>query len=260
MVLGIDGVVLATVVLVVFLGGLVKGVTGFGAAIVSTATLATLFDPPFAVVVVILPMLAANLTLVTSLGREGLRSCFVRFWPYVLAALVGTLAGMTLLEVVPQAMLSLGLGLFTLAYVTFTQSAVTVPGEAWLRERCFRSGSFAKAALGFVSGAVFGASNAAVQIVAYLNSQDLDRSTFVGVLAMILVGVSGLRVGAAWVLGLYGGTALLTVSALAIVPGLVGVRAGQHARQYIPEAYQTAGALLLLTVIGIRLTTKGFGL
>jgi uncharacterized membrane protein YfcA len=253
---------LVTVAAVVFLGGLVKGTAGFGYAIVSTAVLATLFSPTVAVVVMILPMLVGNLRLLGELDRSAIRGCVARFWPYVLGAAVGTLAGMALLGRIPRPVLALGLGLFTLAYVAASQPWVALPGEAWLRQRCFRPGTTAKVGVGLVSGVVFGATNAAVQVVAYLDSLDLDRSTFVGVLAMILVGISLLRLVAAWGLGLFAAgetapAALVGLSTLAAVPGLVGVAAGQRLRRRLSDRTVTAGALLLLTVIGVKLLTDG---
>lgn len=259
---GFGAGMLLSVLAIVFLGGLVKGTAGFGYAIVSTAVLATLFSPTVAVVVMILPMLVANVRLLGELERSALASCVARFWPYVLAAAVGTLTGMALLDRIPRPLMALGLGLFTLAYVATSQPWVVLPGQAWARERCFRPGTPAKVTLGFVSGVVFGASNVAVQVVAYLDSLELGRSTFVGVLAMILVGVSVLRLGAAWWLGLFGtGTtsaaALVGLSAAASVPGLAGVAAGQRLRRRLPDQYVTAGALLLLAVIGTKLLADG---
>lgn len=78
---------------VVFLGGLVKGTAGFGYAVASTAILATMLAPSRAIVVVILPMLAANIALLGELGPGGLRRCVQRFWPYIVAALAGRLSG-----------------------------------------------------------------------------------------------------------------------------------------------------------------------
>ena len=259
---GLQPATLATVCGVVFFGGLVKGTAGFGYAIVSTAVLATLFSPTVTVVVMILPMLVGNLRLVGELDRAALPACVARFWPYVLGAAVGTLAGMALLGRIPRPVLAAGLGLFTLAYVAASQPWVPLPGQAWARDRCFRPSTAAKVGLGLVSGFVFGASNAAVQIVAYLDSLELDRSTFVGVLAMLLVGVSTLRLGAAWWLGLFGSgtasaTTLVGLSAVAAVPGLVGVAVGQRLRYRLPEVAVTAGALLLLTVIGAKLLVDG---
>jgi hypothetical protein len=61
---GFSAVWLVVIAGIVLSGGLVKGIAGFGYAIASTAVLATLIDPSTAVVVVIVPMMAANLSLV----------------------------------------------------------------------------------------------------------------------------------------------------------------------------------------------------
>ena len=200
--LDLPWITLGIVFIVVFFGGLVKGIAGFGYAIASTALLATFLDPSVAVTIMILPMLAANVSLLSELDRADLSACVRRFWPYVVAALVGTLLGMALLSRVPKPALALGLGVFTFGYVLVTQPYASLPGERWFEDRCFRPGLAAKVGIGLISGVIFGASNVGVQVVAYLDGLSLDRSTFVGVLAMILVGISGLRVGAAWALGL----------------------------------------------------------
>jgi uncharacterized membrane protein YfcA len=253
--LGVPASTLALVFAVVLLGGLVKGIAGFGYAVVSTAALATALDPTTAVVLLIVPTLAANLSLVRELDRAALSSCLRRFGPYLGGAVVGTLAGMALLGRVPKPILALGLGLFTAAYVVAKQPYVTVPGLAAVRDYCFTPSRTGMAALGAASGVVFGVANAAVQVVAYLDSRDLDRSTFVGVLAMVLVGISTVRMGAAAALGLYEGAFALSVAAA--VPGLVGVAVGTRLRPRIPARYQTAGTLALLAVIAVRLTVAG---
>lgn len=254
---GIDFGLFLAVLAIVFVGGLVKGLAGFGYAIASTAILATVLDPSTAVVIMIVPMLVANLVLVRELDREGLRSCIRRFWPYVLAALVGTLAGMGALGFIPTRPLTVGLGLFTLGYVIATQNRVAIPGRNRFVRACFRPGTSVTVAVGFVSGTVFGASNVAVQIVAYLDGLSLDRSTFVGVLSMILVGVSTVRLGAAWFLGLFDASGLVALSVLASIPGLIGVAVGGRLRRRLPDAYLGVGVVVLLTVIALRLLSKG---
>ncbi|MFB6121466.1 MAG: sulfite exporter TauE/SafE family protein [Halobacteriaceae archaeon] len=241
---------------IVFAGGLVKGIAGFGYAIASTALLATIFAPSTAVVLMILPMLVANVTLLRELDREAFTECLARFWPYGVAAMVGTLLGMALLNVIPTTALTTGLGIFTLGYVAATQQRYELPGEQFVTEHCFEDGVVAKSALGFVSGLVFGVSNVAVQVVAYLDSLSLDRSTFVGVLAMILVGISGIRIGLAWGFGMYQSGSLLLYSAFVSIPGIAGVTTGKYMRQYIPDRCERGGVLVLLTVIGVRLLTR----
>jgi len=51
--------------------------------------------------------------------------------------------------------------------------------------------------------------------------------------------------------------ALVGLSAVAALPGLVGVAAGQRLRRRLPERYVTAGAFLLLAVIGTKLLADG---
>jgi hypothetical protein len=261
MVTGLPPSVVAFVLLAVAAGGVVTGLNGFGFAVVGTSLLAVVLEPQTAVSLMILPILGANVSLVRELDAAGLRSCVRRFWPFVAAAAVGTVAGMSLLSVVPTRPLLVGLGLFVLGYVAVSQSVVALPGEAWLRDLCFSPGTAAKAGFGLVAGGVFGVSNVGVQVTAYLESLELDRSTFVGLVAMVFLGISSVRVVTATALGLYadagGGTVLLSVAA--VVPGLVGVAVGARLRRRLPEGPQRAATFLLLAVIGMRLAARGAG-
>ncbi|MDY6765258.1 MAG: sulfite exporter TauE/SafE family protein [Halobacteria archaeon] len=257
MVLGFEITILALIFLIVFLGGFVKGAAGFGYGVASTAVLTTLLEPSVAVVVMILPVLGANLSLITELDSKGLQSCVRRFRYYVLAALIGTVVGMALLDVIPKPVVAFTLGIFVLGYVLFKQERFLLPGKERLKSICFTPSNASKVGFGFVSGAVFGASNIGIQIVAYLDSLSLDRSTFVGVLAMILVGVSTIRVGLAWALGLYGSGSLLPLSVIATFPGLVGVSVGTRVRNLLPQRYYETGVLILLVIVGVRLTYVG---
>lgn len=242
----------------VALGGVVAGLAGFGFALVSTALLATLVDPATAVVLLIVPVLAANASLVRELDRDGLRSCVARFWPYVLGAALGTGLGMAALSSLPRRPVTLALGLFTLAYVATSQRLVPVSRPETATGVVGRvRGRAAKAALGFVSGVVFGATNVGVQVVAYLRSLDLDRATFVGVVAMVFLGVSGLRVLLAGLLGLYPSFDLLGLSVAAVGPGLVGVAVGRRLRPRVPPRHQRLAVLGLLTLVGVRLVSAG---
>ncbi|MFB6303226.1 MAG: sulfite exporter TauE/SafE family protein [Haloferacaceae archaeon] len=243
---------------VVAVGGFVTGLVGFGYAVVGTATLAALYTPDTAVVVMLLPILGANVSLLRELDPADVPDCVRRFGPYVAAALVGTLLGMVALTRIPRAPLTVVLGAFTLGYVLVSQRAVRIPGRAWVRDRCFVGTTRAKVGLGFVSGVVFGGSNVGVQMVAYLQSQGLDRKTFVGVMAMVFLGISLLRVGAAAWLDLYT-AGRLPVSAVAVVPGLVGVELGRRARPLTPRRYRRGLALGVLTVVGVRLLRSGLG-
>ena len=71
MILGVSLELFVLIGIILFIGGLVTGVTGFGYALISTTTLAVVLDPRTAVVLMIIPVIIANLTLVGELDRTG---------------------------------------------------------------------------------------------------------------------------------------------------------------------------------------------
>ena len=164
----------AAVGLVVLVAGATNGVAGFGFAVVGTMALATLVDPATAVVFMIVPIFAVNVSLVSDLSREELRSCSARFWPLIAAALVGTVVGMAALQRVPAAPLRVGLGVLTLGFVATAQRAVPVPGMDSFDGAALRSRP-GMVGVGGVSGVLFGGTNVGVQLIAYLRSFDLSH-------------------------------------------------------------------------------------
>jgi len=91
----------AVVVGVVLVAGAVTGIAGFGFALIGTMALAGVLGPSTAVAFMILPILAANFSLVRELEPDAVVTCGRRFAPFVAAALLGTLVGMALLGVSP---------------------------------------------------------------------------------------------------------------------------------------------------------------
>ena len=259
MLAGYGATTLALVFTVVCVGGVVKGAAGFGYDVTGTAALAVLIDPVSASLIMILPMLVANLSLVGELDKSDVRPCAERFWFFLVAAVVGTGLGVFALDILPVAALTFGIGVITLGYVASRQNIVEVPGLSSSYLADATSGKPMGAAIGFASGVVYGATNIAVQVVAYLDSLELDRSTFIGVLAVIVVGISLIRLVLAWELGLYGSNELVAVSAVASAPGLVGVGAGAVLRRKLTERTLEIGVFFLLSVIGVRLVLDGVG-
>jgi uncharacterized membrane protein YfcA len=248
---------LALVAAVVLVAGVVNGVAGFGFALVGTMVLASELDPAAAVVFMILPIVAVNLSLVRELSADELRTCGRRFGPLVAAALVGTAVGMVALDSAPAGPLRVALGLVTLAFVASQQQVVPIPGRSVATERCFVESPGAMIGVGGVSGLLFGGTNVGVQLVAYLRSCDLSHGTYVGVVAMVFLGLNALRVGAAGLLGLYPEVTFLATSVGAAVPALAGVAIGRRLRPSIDERPRRILVLGLLTVVGVRLVTSG---
>lgn len=251
----------ALITVVVLFGGLVTGITGFGYALVSTTTLAMLFDPQSAVVLMIIPALVANVPLLRELSHEKLKHCIRHLWAFIVAATIGTLVGMVLFRRIPTDGLTLALGVITLGYVAVSQNALSVQRQHPFHESELdpRIHAFSRLGIGLGGGLVFGASNIGIPLVAYLDSLDLERATFVGVVALIFLGVSTARVGTAWGLGLYGAGPLLWLSLGASIAGVIGVVSGEHVRHLLPDRYVGIGVQLLLVIIGLRLTFSGVG-
>lgn len=244
----------------VLFAGAVTGIAGFGFALIGTMLLATFVEPSVAVVFMILPILAVNASLVRELSLDDLESCTRRFAPLMAAALVGTLLGLAALDWIPTDPLRVGLGLVSLAFVGNAQNLRPLPGIAAVEERCFVETPGAMAAVGGISGLLFGATNVGVQLIAYFRSCQLGHGLFVGVIAMVFLGLNGARFVAAGVLGLYPSTMIAGLSVVAGIPAVAGVLVGKRFRDRIDDRYTRWLVLSLLTVIGGRLVLAGLGI
>ena len=258
MIAGFSSTFLVILAVVLLVAGTVNGLAGFGFALVGTMALATVIAPSTAVVLMIIPILSANVTLVSELSVDELQSCRRRFWPLILAALIGTILGMVIIDSLPGAPVRVGLGLITLAFVLSRQSLVPMPDFGG--GDIDREGTGVMVAIGGVSGLLFGATNVGVQLVAYLRSFDLSHGLFVSVVAMVFLGINAIRVGAAGVLGLYPSTAIFGLSVAAVVPTVLGVATGRKLRQRVSSRHREIAVLGMLTVIGVRLVLGGLGI
>lgn len=251
---------IALLAVVLLVAGGVNGVAGFGFALVGTMALASLVDPATAVVFMIVPILAVNVSLLNELSLTELRTCGRRFGPLVLAALAGTLVGMVVLDSIPATPLRIGLGGVTLAFVASVQNRFTVPGLAWTRDRCFVDTVPAMVGIGAVAGLLFGSTNVGVQLVAYLRSFDLSHGVFVGVVALVFLGLNAIRVGAAAVFGLYPDLPMAVLSVGAAVPAVVGVAIGTRVRDRVSSTMRRRIVVWLLLLVGLRLVLGGLGI
>jgi hypothetical protein len=113
--------------------------------------------------------------------------------------------------------------------------------------------------VGGISGLLFGGTNVGVQLIAYLRSFDLSHGLFVGVVALVFLGLNGIRVAVAGLFGLYPSRVLLFVSIVAAVPAVIGVSVGKRLRVAAGERSRRLVVLTLLTIVGFRLVGGGLG-
>ena len=260
MALALTTTFLGTFLVVSLVAGAITGIAGFGFGIVGTMALAVVIDPALSVVLMILPILSVNLTLARELSIEELRTCGRRFAPLIVAAVLGTVVGLTAIDRIPTGPLRLGLGLLTIGFVVSVQDAVAVPGLDRVRAWCFVGSPLAMVGVGATSGLVFGATNVGVQLIAYLRSFDLRHGLFVAMVAVVFLGLNAVRVGVAGLLGLYPDLATIGVSLVASVPAVAGVAIGKRVRTRVGARSRRSIVLGLLTVVGIRLLLAGLGL
>jgi hypothetical protein len=83
---------------------------------------------------------------------------------------------------------------------------------------------------------------------------------FVGVVALVFLGLNGIRVGVAGLFGLYPSGIVLFASVVAAIPAVVGVAVGKRLRITASERSRRLVVLGLLTVVGIRLVGGGAGI
>ena len=234
--------------LALFAGGAVKGLVGIGIPLVSLSLLSLFLPLADAVVLLPVPIIVANVwqSIVTPHFVPAIR----RFWPLVLAMLIGTVAGAHVLTALDAASLNLLVGTLV---VLFTLSSFMNP-ELRLPARFERGVSVVAGAIaGFMGGisALFGP-----PIILYLTSLRLDRETFVGVISSIYLCSA---VGLVIVFGSVGvmSQAQLVESAVASVPLMLGVWAGQRYRGGIREAVFRKLLLVVVLCVGVRLIVLG---
>ncbi|WP_299334981.1 TSUP family transporter [Haloplanus sp.] len=245
--------------LTVFVAGATNGLAGFGFAVVGTMALATAVDPAAAVVFMIVPIFAVNLSLVRDLSPEELRTCSRRFAPLIGAALVGTVLGMVVLDSAPSGPLRIGLGLLTLGFVATAQRFVPFRSLGDGRRGAVVRSRPGMVGVGGVSGVLFGGTNVGVQLIAYLRSFDLSHGLFVGVVALVFLVLNGIRVVVAGAFGLYPSVSVAVASVLAAAPAVAGVAVGKRLRTAADERARRGVVLSLLTVVGVRLVAGGIG-
>lgn len=234
----------------VMIGGLVKGLSGFGYAVVSTSLLASFFEPSKAVAFMILPLIAIQLELVNNLEREEVKTCTNNFKLYITGLTIGTLAGFYSISILPTNTVKAGLGLLTFAFALSRIDSFSVH-IGRLKKKCFRKSTRVQIPLGVISGIIFGVTNVGVQVVAYLKSMELPNRKFVGLLALIMIPISGLRIPL--ILAQGSSLKLVAYSILAVPLGIASASLGSNLAEKISEKHIEHFTIILLILISVNL-------
>jgi len=230
---------------IAFLGALIFGITGFGAALV-TIPLATHFvSLKFALALFVLVDLAAALSVGLENPKNAVRAEWTRLVPMILA---GTALGVTLLVNLPRDTGMLLLGLFVLGFGVYTllphgRSRVIAPGWAWLAGLA-----------GGITSTVFGAGGPPYAI--YLSQRGLTKEQYRATMGFATMTSISVRAVAFTLTGI-----LLVPDvwqkALAAVPaGLAGIWVARKMFVRISRDMLLRVVAALLVVSGISLISR----
>ncbi|CAN7610389.1 sulfite exporter TauE/SafE family protein [Ensifer adhaerens] len=230
-----------------FAAGILKGVTGMGLPTLAMGVLGTLISPLAAASLLIAPSFVTNVWQL--LAGPSFGALALRLWPMMLAVVIGTLSGSSVLAGGSTALTTGALGAALLLYAAFTlfarQLRVPAKWEPWLSP-------VVGAATGIVTGAtgVF-----VIPAVPYLQALGLERDELVQALGLsFTVSTVALTAGLVWQ-GAFEADNLL-FSGLAIAPALAGMWAGQVVRNRVDPPVFRRWFLISLLVLGAEMLAR----
>jgi len=233
------------------LGGLVKGIAGFGMPTVVLGLLALTRPLPEAMALMLMPVLLANLW--QGLAGPALRPVLRRLRGFLLASGLGALAGAGILARADAMVLSGLLGLLLMA-----SAALALLGLPWsapppARER------WLSPLMGGLAGLVTGMTGSYLMPAApYLAALRLPPDQFIQGFGLgVLAGTLGLALGMAGTGQLPASLGLASLAGVA--PALLGMWLGQTLRRRLPEARFRQIIQAAFGALGLWLVVRAFG-
>lgn len=234
---------IAAITATFFLAGIVKGVTGMGLPTVAMGVLGALMSPVAAAALLIAPSFVTNVWQLVA-GQHTL-ALIRRLWPMMVTIIFGTVAGSSLLTS-SNHLATAFLGAALVIYATYTllarQLSVPVAIERWLSP-----------IIGLITGVITGGAGVfVIPAVPYLQALRMEKDELIQALGLsFTISTVALAIGLAW----RGAFQVdnLAISALAIVPALAGMWAGQAVRKIISPPLFRRGFLICLLLLGTEL-------
>jgi len=233
-------------ILVLGLGvaGLVKGGTGMGLPLVATPILAGVFGPKAAVVIVTIPIFAANsMLLVQGWRRMDVLRAIV---PIIIASAIGTALGVNLLALLDQRTFAI---LISLMVAVFLLRGDRLIGD----DPGARRARILGPAVGFAGGVLQGTTSIASPLIgSYLHARRMPPHEYVLAVASIFQLNSIVQLVGYAILGLYT-PAIVAIGVIGLVPTLLAMIGGMAVRGRLDQHRfrQLIVALLILSVANL---------
>ena len=238
--------VLILAALVVFVGYMVFGVTGFGASPITIPVLAHLLPLPFVLALAAILDLGSALVLGFHTRRQADLRELAALVPFTL---VGLTLGVTLLVHLPRHATLLALGVFVCVfalYVMFRRGAVRRLGRRWAAPAGIAGGAI---------GALFGMGGP--PYVMYITGRVAEPAVQRATISQMVILNVGLRVGAFALAGLLASSALWVAVAVLLPVAWAGVWAGNrvHVRLAPAVIARIIGAVLFIAGVTLVIRT-----
>ena len=224
------------------LAGTVKGVIGLGLPTVSLGVLTVAFDLTTAMVLLIVPSFVTNLWQ-SLVGNNG-RAILVRIWPFLVMATVSVWLGAAALTRLDLSLLSALLGGLLVTYATLDLAgirlSISAQREVW-----------AGPLFGAVNGVLTGMTGSfVVPGVMFLQAIGLPRDMLVQAMGMLFT-VSTVALAVALQNNSILTNQLGLVSAVAVIPAILGMIAGQLIRHKLSETRFRRVFFLAILLLGV---------
>jgi hypothetical protein len=231
--------------------GFVKGVAGFGLPTVTLGLLALTRPLPEAMALMLVPTLATNIW--QSLVGPALVPALRRLWPFLAAAVAGTLAGAGILARSDAVLLSGLLGLLLIASAALALAGRPMPMPGPVQERWM--GPLVGGAAGLLTGMT---GSFLFPAAPYLAALKLPPQHFVQGF-----GLGALLATLALAIGMAGGGLLPPdlglASLVGVAPAFLGMAIGTRVRRAMPDARFRTAIQAALGLVGLWLAFRAFG-
>ena len=237
---------IAALAAIAFLGSVVFGITGFGAALVTIPLATHLVSLPFALALYVLMDLANAFRI----GFENPKLAVRREWTRLVPTIVlGTVAGVTLLVNLPRQAATLALGIFVVAFALYSLTRHPDDGLRLGRRWAYVAG-FA----GGVTSTLFGAGGPPYAM--YLSQRGLSKEQYRATLGFATLTSISLRTAAFLATGTLLDARVWLYAAAVVPAGLLGLWAARPLFRRISRKALMRAVALMLLASGASLTLR----
>jgi uncharacterized membrane protein YfcA len=237
---------IATLACIAFLGALIFGITGFGAALVTIPLATHLVPLKFALALFVLVDLACALSVGLEKPKNALRAEWTRLVPMIL---VGTALGVTVLVNLPRKAGMLLLGAFVLVFALYSLA----PHR---KRNVSKNWAWLAGLAGGLTSTLFGAGGPPYAI--YLSQRGLTKEQFRATLGLATLTSISLRMLAFLLTGLLLEREVWLAAAGAVPAGLVGIAVSKKLYLRMSRETLLRGVAVMLLASGGSLLWRAF--